>query len=145
MIVFWREAEILNIPTYDIFAILKRFFPVSCTNAMRGPWCVARTRREYPFPSFLFATGNIDVILNLAESGKWFIGSYGERKSQWGRRKRNGVPDGREPRKFFQSPTNVTNSKTYGARKLSTVSVPSLSCLSFNNKTVQVQDVKHRD
>lgn len=61
-------------------------------------------------------------------------------------RRKSGVPDGREPRKFFQSPTNVTNSKTYDAvGKLSTTGVPSPACLSFNNKTVQVQGVKCQD
>jgi len=55
-------------------------------------------------------------------------------------RRKSGVLDGREPRKFFQSLTNVTNSKTYDAtRKLSTVCI---GRLSFNNKTVQVQRVE---
>lgn len=85
--------------------------------------------------AFLFATGNIDVILNLAESGKWFIGSSGERKSRWGMGGRAGFPGRREPRKFFQSPTNVTNSKTYGATEKLNAGVYAPPCLSFNNKT----------
>lgn len=54
-------------------------------------------------PAFLFATGNIDVILNLAESGKWFIGSYGERKSRWGIGGRAG----------FQTGENLVNSSNH--------------------------------
>jgi len=50
------------------------------------------------------------------------------------RRKRAGFPDGREPRKFFQSPTNVTNSKM--VRRCCWKAERRARFLSFNNRTV---------